>query len=328
MKIAILVCGLPPNYNGGTEIATVEIAKEAVNQGHEVHVIAINGKNKPYQPQFGYKVHSIKSIPVPYLYGLVALPSIVLSVLKIKPDIIHAQGSQMGVSAFVASLITKIPFMFYGRGEIYVEWFMKSIITKILMKYASRAIAQTESMAKELYSYYRREIEVIPNGIDAEKFDKVSKYDARLKLKLPWHSKIVLWVGNDRPEKNLSLFYKVKESLFSDNILCIAITNKSHDEALMYMAAADVFVNTSFSEGFPMTILEAMASGLPIVYPDICGLKDIVKRGGIATDGSYLATAGAILDILNTKEMADNMSDCNRNRVKSYTWENVVKRLY
>lgn len=109
MKIAILVAGLPPNYNGGTEIATVEIAKEAVNQGHRVHVIALDGKNEPYKShQHGFHVHTIKTISIPYLYGLVALPSVVFNVLKIRPDVIHAQGSQVCISAFVVSIVSRI----------------------------------------------------------------------------------------------------------------------------------------------------------------------------------------------------------------------------
>ena len=118
MKIAILVAGLPPNYNGGTEIATTQIAKYAVKAGHEIHVIALDGKNRPYQSMDGYKVHTIKTLPISYLYGLWALPGVVFSALKIKPDVIHAQGTQMALAAFVTSLISNIPYILYGRGEI------------------------------------------------------------------------------------------------------------------------------------------------------------------------------------------------------------------
>jgi len=45
------------------------------------------------------------------------------------------------------------------------------------------------------------------------------------------------------------------------------------------MAASDVFVLPSLSEGFPVTVVEAMASGLPIVATTIRGLPEIIKDG-------------------------------------------------
>ena len=70
MRVAILVAGLPPIYNGGTEIATVQIAKYAVKAGHEVHIIALDGTDKGkelYKSQDGYIVHRVRTIPISYL---------------------------------------------------------------------------------------------------------------------------------------------------------------------------------------------------------------------------------------------------------------------
>lgn len=226
--------------------------------------------------------------------------------------------------------MSKIPYILYGRGEIYVNWFLKSFITKLLMKYASMVIAQTEHMKTEMLKYYQRDIEVIPNGIDVEQFGKVSKIEARKQLGLPLDKKIVIWVGNDRPEKNLQRFDNamILLTIKRKDVLPIAVTNKSYDEVKLYMCAADVLVNTSNSEGFPMTILEALASGLPIVAPDICGIKEIVDREAILTDNSSYQIIQAVESILDTREMADNMSFYGKQRAKQFTWQNVVKKLY
>lgn len=343
MKICILVAGLPPVYNGGTEVATLKIAKYAALAGHNVHIIALDGTDRgeiyylynqeciaSNEQLYKFNVYRIATLPISYFYGLVALPSVVFKVLKIKPDVIHSQGFQMGISAIVASFITKIPYIVYGRGEIYVDWFMKSFISKLLMKHAKRVIAQTEHMKTEMLKYYKRDIEVIPNGIDVEQFGQIGKREARVKLGLPLDKKIVIWVGNDRPEKNLQRFDDAMRWLvhYRLDVLAVIVTNQSYRDVILNMCAADVLVNTSNSEGFPMTILEAMASGLPVVAPDICGIKEIVGREAILTDNSVSEIIQAVESILDTREMADNMSFYGKQRAKQFTWGNVVKKLY
>ena len=71
-KIAILVAGLPPLHNGGTEIATVALAKCA-SKKHEVHVIAGTTEDGEYKIE-GLNIHTVKSVKVPYLFGAFYVP--------------------------------------------------------------------------------------------------------------------------------------------------------------------------------------------------------------------------------------------------------------
>jgi len=347
MRIAILVSGLPPLCNGGTEIATVSIAKCA-SGSHEVHVIA--GATKHVKCEIGgVTVHTIKSVNVPYLFGLLYLPRAVRAILRVRPDIIHAQGTQMALTAFVASKMARIPYIVYGRGEIYVNWIGKGLISRLLFNNASRVIAQTTDMANEMSKYTHKPVEVVPNGIDTSRFGVLSRSKARRKLSLPAEGKAVIAVGRCRPEKNLRVFVEAAKMdnrntyiLVGDGpeanhlrrqadgrvVFCGHVSNT---DIPTYLSAADVLVNTSLSEGFPVAILEAMASGLPVVAPRVCGIPEIVEdwvNGTLTVPNSAASTSKAIKLILSDSNWSKVMAENNKRKAGQYTWENVVRKLY
>ena len=92
-----------------------------------------------------------------------------------------------------------------------------------------------------------------------------------------------------------------------------ALGRKSGDELLAYYAAADCFVMPSYREGFPNTVMEAGALGLPSIVTDINGSREIIKEGinGMIVppqneDRLYQAMAVMITSNLDRKKMADN----------------------
>ena len=98
----------------------------------------------------------------------------------------------------------------------------------------------------------------------------------------------------------------------SDNGL-EAVGRKSGDELLSYYAAADCFVMPSYREGFPNTVMEAGALGLPSIVTDINGSREIIKDGinGMVVppqneDRLYQAMVVMITSNLDRKKMADN----------------------
>lgn len=93
----------------------------------------------------------------------------------------------------------------------------------------------------------------------------------------------------------------------------VAVGRKSGDELLAYYVAADCFVMPSYREGFPNTVMEAGALGLPSIVTDINGSREIIKDGinGMIVppqneDRLYQAMAVMITSNLDRKKMADN----------------------
>lgn len=369
MKIAILVAGLPPIYNGGTEIATVSIAEHAAKAGHDVHVIALDGTRKGQEAykalENGFHVHRIRTLPYSYVYGVAAIPAALHTISKLQPDLIHAQGIQVGLAAMLASQITGIPYLLYSRGEIFMEWMMKEPMSKLILGKANRVVSQTNAMKKEMEKYCKGHIEVIPNGVDIEKFGKIEQNKAREQLGLPHKldkrglpakgSEIIMSVGKFRQEKNMELFLKIAAIDLSNpmrtyvsvgsgkefaNVINMANHLKSgvvfvgevdNSKIPVYMAAADILVNTSHSEGFPVTILEAYASGLPVVVPNISGLSEIIteaQNGLLYEPNNERSAIKAIDMILTNQKFRGEISGNNKRKAREYTWENTVNKLY
>jgi glycosyltransferase involved in cell wall biosynthesis len=93
----------------------------------------------------------------------------------------------------------------------------------------------------------------------------------------------------------------------------------------------DVFVNSSFSEGFPLPILEAMASELPVVATLVGGIAEAVengKTGLLVESGDATVLAEAILHLLSDEDLRKSMGKAARKRaVERFSWEKIVENL-
>ena len=100
---------------------------------------------------------------------------------------------------------------------------------------------------------------------------------------------------------------------------------KYDDDLVTYYAASDCFVFPSYKEGFPYTVLEAGAMGLPCIVTDINGSREIIQNGknGLIippqdTNALYNAMESIIVNMVKTKEMANNariMIDSRYNKI-------------
>ncbi len=91
-----------------------------------------------------------------------------------------------------------------------------------------------------------------------------------------------------------------------------------HDVARL-LPGADVFLLTSLSEGIPLTVLEAMAAGLPIVATDVGGLAEVVAHGDtgfLAPARDDEALAGLVLRLADDADLRRRMGHAGRTRVK------------
>jgi glycosyltransferase involved in cell wall biosynthesis len=94
--------------------------------------------------------------------------------------------------------------------------------------------------------------------------------------------------------------------------------------------AADVFVFPSLAEGFGHVLLEAMASGLPIISTERTAAPDLIRHGQegyIADAGNASDLAGHIEAILSVPGSAAAMGEAARRRAECFTWRRFRQRV-
>ena len=169
-----------------------------------------------------------------------------------------------------------------GSSNNSIYWNIRNSITKILSFYTAKkadyVIVKSKSLYNVLNTKIKTPISIIPNGVDLKLFHpKNNKQELRTKLYFESDEFVVLFNSrrnNSKFElvKNFDLARKVIKSLklkTTKKIIFKIISNKSQFELNELFNAGDCLLLTSFHEGSPNIIKEAMATNLPIVSVDV-----------------------------------------------------------
>jgi glycosyltransferase involved in cell wall biosynthesis len=171
----------------------------------------------------------------------------------------------------------------------------------------------------------------VPNGVEPLGDRLPGKREAREQLGLHPTAPVLLGLFRLSPEKELGLFCGVAEAAFegiSEGHCLIAgdgperarlqerVASSSRpelfsllgarDDVPRLLAAADMLMITSRSEGMPNSVLEAMSAGLPVVATRVGGLPDIVEQGAtghLREAGDREGLAAACRELLANKEI-------------------------
>ena len=180
-------------------------------------------------------------------------------------------------------------------------------------------------------------ITLLPNAVDTDRFrppTAAERSAARGELALPRDGTVVAGLGRLHPQKNWPLFLRLA-ARFPEVAFVIAGTGPQEErlraqapanvhfagfrDARTVLAAADVFLLTSDYEGTPMTLLEAMACGVPPVVSAVDGCAEILADGAgglTAPAGDDVAFAAQLGQVLGDPERRARIGAAARERVR------------
>jgi len=126
-----------------------------------------------------------------------------------------------------------------------------------------------------------------------------------------------------------NLTKELKEIAKQNKVNVEFIGKKSHKEIISYLQRADIFILPSLNEGMSNSILEAMATGLPIITTDTGGSKELIKDNGfIVEKASSEELRKAIENYLKNTKLIKIHETKSRSQAKSMSWDKVAKEYF
>lgn len=295
---------------GGAQTLLLEICKNSNRERFDVEVACMHG-NGVFAAEFekaGIRIHSLSTAKWPPGY-LVGFPKLLR---MLRPDVLHFHlfGSNL-IARPIAAMLGHRALIAHdhcndaGRGNPVLL-----LADALANRFSSRVIAVSESVRGFLISREGLDpdrVVTLANGVDAEAFKPATdtqKSAARKALGLPEDAFVIGGVGRLVAQKNFALFLKVAARVLAKHpsvFFAIAGTGPQESElkekavglglrdSIRFLGhvtdrqglyhAFDTLLLTSDFEGTPMTLLEAMSSGLPVVASAVDGIAEVCTDG-------------------------------------------------
>jgi UDP-glucose:(heptosyl)LPS alpha-1,3-glucosyltransferase len=220
-------------------------------------------------------------------------------------------------------------------------------------------IVVSQSVKREFIRHYgnaAKNIVVIPNGVDLKMFNPANRLFYRDSLRqkhgISRSEPVLMFAGGDWERKGVRYVIEAFSLLPQSDVKLLVIGNGdekfygqfaelkqvrdriffvSHSSRLWeYYAASDVFVFPTIYEPFGLTIIEAMASGLPVITSRVAGAADIIIDG---VNGLLLRAASDVNDLavkiellLSNAELRETMGERARETVEKFSWDQVAQK--
>ncbi len=340
MRIGIVTATYPPSRNG---VATsTQLFTRGLRQlGYEVRVFAPAYPQAASEPGVIRLPSLTCGTPPDYPVLLPLSPTHSKSLPIHDLDIVHTmQPFVAGRIAALWSRRLRVPLVFTAHTQYHTyvhyaptppgltRWAVKRHV-KAFAQRADAVLAPGQAMIDVLRSYgYRGPIALMPNPVELSAFAGLEAGWIRERFGIAKEHPVLVYVGRIGEEKNLGVLLDAFEQarsarpelrllLVGDGPLKKPLSARArpqvhwvgavaHAQVPLYLTAADLFVTASITEVQPMTFLEALAAGLPIVAARSAAADELITPGvnGLTSEDNATALSTAILSLLATNRAA------------------------
>lgn len=269
-------------------------------------------------------------------------------------DLIHAHGYKPAVVGYQIQLTHRIPViatchLWFAGSRPPLKYRVMTLVERRAYRRFRRVVAVSSPIKQKLVGWgvAADRVEIIRNGIPVPRFAAINE-DAvvrtRAELGLPDTGRLIVNVGRLDEQKNQEVLIRVIELIRKRGIdaylaivgegplhqaLADSIASRGMDRAVYLLGfredigellqCADVFALPSIDEGLPISLLEAMSVGVPVVVSAVGDVPAVIRHGvnGLLIDaGDVAGTADAIVRMLTDCGFA---MSCGKRAVETIT---------
>jgi glycosyltransferase involved in cell wall biosynthesis len=352
---------LYPYTTGGTGVVVDNLSRKLIEKGHEVTVITFNFKNRSMNKDSSspYKILKYDYQFSPLSNNISFLMALDLFKKRNEFDIIHAHSHLFSPTVFCGLIrfLGSSPLIITNHGlysqtaPVLFSELWNNTVSKFIYKRSDKIICLSQSDKDSLnqIGINSNKIDIIPNGIDADKFHPINKQNNHIKnilfvgrlvyrkgifnlidafdLLIKKLKDVHLTIIGEGPEKD-KLIEKIKKYNISEKVNLKS--RISEEELIKEHQFADVFVLPSFSEGLPLVILEAFSCGTPVICSNLPQLKELVNNCGLTVpwdDTKMLFKA--MSDMLSDDKLRYRFGKIGREKIlKGFSWDHITDKTY
>lgn len=342
-----LVGPLPPP-SGGMANQTRQLARLLESEGLDVTLVQTNA---PYRPRWAGRLKGIRALfrLLPYLVHLWRTAG--------RVDLFHIMANSgwswhlFAAPAIWIGRVRGVPVVLNYRGGEAESFFEQSFrwVYPSLRRVA--AVAVPSDFLAGVFNRRDVDVHIVRNIIDLERFasdDRRSRQQDSPHLLVTRNLEPIYDIGTA-----LRAFHRVRE-VWPDARLTVcgsgpereklealagelgdaqAVTftgRLDNDRIAGLYREADVMINPSLADNMPISVLESLASGVPVVSTDVGGVPFLVTHNETAllvSPGDDRAMAEAIMTVLDKPELAEALVQAGYDMIRDYSWPSVRGQL-
>ena len=360
---------------GGMEYCTHYLA-ESLNGLNDINAVVSCSTLRGISANFKYSYPCYRSKSFSVLTPWLLKKSRERMIKRESTNILHGQMLHGGgYAALGLSKKFNIPFVAQSHGSdvqvvpeinygAVLDEDKKKIIRTVINR-ADKLIAVSSMNKQNMVDLGAKpeQVEVIHNGIDIQKINKIPDVNLRSKWGIDDEDFVLISVGRNSPIKRLELLFQALEKLKDyKHIKCLCVgpkanlgemvakydvfdkviltgkipelnslhINPPHSDLINAYRTADLYISTSYMESFGSATAEALACGTPVIIGRNHGIKDVVidgETGWIMPKETPSSLAELIINLYEQREVLKSNNNVIKNSVNKLSWDIISKQM-
>ncbi len=348
MRLTFILSSL--SLGGGNRVV-VEYANRLTQRGHVVSLVYPHDSADPLlQAEINQSVQQCPSVqPLPKTASSFKNAQLAWSLARAVPhsDFVIATHTPTTLSSFIATKLLRkgrALWLFQDYAEMFVGRSAESWLLRNGLRWHMAALAVSQPAMAELRRYAVGSVIFVGEGLSHADLLYPNPRDSA-----DWSPPFsILYVGDARPRKGLNDFLTACEQVYTELPINLHIVSKEPITVETNAVPAtihikpdtvtltnlyrncDLFVSSSWKEGFGLPPLEAMACGAPVVATDSGGIQQYAQDGEnclVVPIKQPAKLAAAISRVLTSADLAQHLSQNGLATAAQYDWPTAVDRF-